>query len=123
MPIASALHSNVPVQLRGLAFLAFADTGYVLRLSGTVDDGGGGRGSATWGTVGSALPCRVTPMGAQKGMVAAQIDERSTHTIYLPPATTVIESDRFAVGSDTYEITAVKARTDEPIRELEAFKR
>lgn len=120
MPLSTSLHNNVPTQLRGLTWLALSETGNVLTRS-LSDDSGGGR-SETF-AVGPGIPCRVDPVGGGEGVIADRIDERTTHRITIPPATTVTASDRFSVNNrGTYEITAVRARTDESVRILEAVE-
>ncbi len=107
------------VQLRGLPFLALSDTGYVMR--GTSTDDAGGGGTFTYGTAGTYF-CRIDPMGARSGEIANQVDERSTHMITVQPDADVTVADRFRISSVDYEVTAVRSRTQEPIRELEAVK-
>lgn len=120
MPLATALHNNVPFQLRGLAFLALSQTGNVLTRT-LVDDTGGGQ-TETFAP-GSDIPCRVDPIGGGESRAADRIDERTTHRITIPPATTVHAADRFSVdGIGTFEITAVHTRTDEAVRVLEAVE-
>jgi len=106
-------------QLRGIAWMALDDTGYVMR--GTTTDDAGGGGTFTFGTAGT-YACRVDPLGSRGGEIANQINERTTHIITIPPDSSVTESDRFRTGGVDYEITAVRSRTQEQIRELEAVK-
>lgn len=121
MPLPTFLDGNTPTQLRGLAFLALSDTGYVI--GGSVTDDGGGGGTSTWGTLGSSVPCRVDPMGGGEGVVANQLDDRSTHLITVPPNASVDHTDRFQViDVGTFEITAVQTRTRETVRTLEAVE-
>lgn len=105
--------------LRGLAFIALDDTGYVIRGS-YADDSGGGV-TSTFGTAGT-YACRVDPLTSRSGLTANQIDERSTHVISVAPGVDAAVSDRFRIGTTDYEITAVRTRTDEQIRELEAIE-
>ncbi len=104
--------------LRGLRADALSQTGNWLTLSGTSDSGGGA--TITWGTAGSALPCRVAPLTGSESVVADRLDDRSTHKIITLPTTGVSHKDRWVVGSTTYEITAVRARTAEWVRVFEA---
>lgn len=118
-PLASSLHDDVPTQLRGLAFLALSDTGYLLR--GTFVDNGGGGGTYSFGTAGT-FACRVDPLGGGEQVIANRLDERTTHHITLPPESVVEAADQFKVNGETYEITAVRARTQELVRVLEAVE-
>lgn len=115
----TSYHNATLTQLRGIAWMALEDTGYVVR--GTVTDDAGGGGTHTFSTVGT-YSCRIDPLGSRSGEIANQINERTTHIITVPPETSVTESDRFRIDGIDYEITAVRSRTQEPIRELEAVK-
>lgn len=118
--ITTFLDGRIHTRLRGLVWLALSETGHVL-VYGGADDAGGGIAEAY--TQGPEVPCRVDPVGAQGEETAGQIDERTTHVITLPAATAVASADRFSIdGGDTYDITAIRTRTHEAIRELEAVK-
>ena len=104
-------------RLRGAMFLYFTDVGYVLELSGSSDSGGGE--VQAWGTAGT-FDCRVDALAGGESVTGNRLSDRSTHLISLPPNSTVDHNDRFKVNGDTYEITAVRNRTDEFHRELEA---
>ena len=120
MPLSTTLHDSVPTQLRGLAYLALSTTGQVLTRSLT--DDGAGQQAETY-TPQTAIPCRVDPLGGGEGEAADRIDQRTTHLITIPPATTVKAQDRFSVsGVGNFEITAVRTRTDENVRVLEAVE-
>lgn len=120
MPISTFLHDNVPTQLRGLNFLSLSQTGQVLTRTLT-DDTGGGQ-TETY-TAGSDISCRVDPVGGGESEIANRIDERTTHKITVPPATVVSAADRFQIdGIGDFEITAVRTRTDESVRVLEAVE-
>lgn len=106
-------------QLRGLAWMALDETGYVMRGTFASDSGGGA--TATYATAGT-FACRVDPLGSRSGELATRVDERSTHIVSIQPNADVDVDDRFRIGSDDYEITAVRSRTNEQIRELEAVK-
>lgn len=118
-PISTFANDANVTQLRGLAFLALSDTGYILSLSGTTDAGGGE--IQTWGTAGTAA-CKIESLGGGETVVASQLSDRSTHLITLPPLVTVDHDDRFEVNGDTYEITAVRSRTAEWTRAVEAVE-
>lgn len=108
------------VQLRGLAWMALAESGSIVTKGSLTDDAGGGVTYTP--SAGTAIPCRIDPVGARSGQFAAQIDERSTHVITVAPETTVTTNDTFRIGATDYEITAVRSRTQEAVRELEAVK-
>jgi head-tail adaptor len=117
-PISTTLHDVTPTTLRGLTFLSLSEVGHVLARTYGDDSGGGQTGTYTQG---SAIACRVDPVGGREGIVADRLDERTTHKITVPPDTTVSAADRFSVTTfGTFEITAVRARTDEQVRILEA---
>lgn len=119
-PISTTAHDVVPTRLRGLAFLALSQTGRVLTRTLT-DDAGGGQTEGY--TSGSDLPCRIDPVGGGESEIANRIDERTTHKITVPPATVVSAADRFQIdGVGSFEITAVRTRTDESVRVLEAVE-
>ncbi len=103
---------------RGLTFMALSDVGYVL--TRTLGDDSGGGQTGTW-TAGSALACRVDVWGGGENLTAGRVNERTTHRITIPPETTVTTADRFSVSTvGTFEITAVRTRTNEQVRVLEA---
>lgn len=122
MPITTFLNGRTDyIQLRGMAFMALSEVGYVVAGSVTSDAGGGG--TTTWvaGTVG--IPCRVDALGGGESVTAGQISENSTHQITLPAATPIDEVNRFAItGRGTFDITAVPERTGEFLRVLEAVQ-
>ena len=118
-PISTTLHDVTPTRLRGLTFLSLSDTGQIWR--GTFTDNLGGGGTFTFSAVGT-VACRIDPVAGGEDVIAARIDERTTHRITVPPATDVSAKDRFRIGADEYEITAVQTRTDEQVRVLEAVE-
>lgn len=104
------------VQLRGIAWMSMDDTGYVLRSVGT--DTGAGGVTETWGTVGT-LDCRIDPIGSRGGELSNQISERTSHVVTTVPLADVTSRDRFKIGTTVYEVTAVRNRTLEQVREFE----
>lgn len=118
-PISTTLHDVTPTTLRGLPFLALSNTGYLMR--GTFTDNLGGGGTYTFGTAGT-FACRVDPLGGEEDLIANRLDERTTHRITVPPASSIEAKDRFKVSDVTYEITAVRTRTQEQVRVLEAVE-
>lgn len=121
MSVATFLDGRTPTQLRGLGWLSLSDSGRVLTRAGT-DDSGGGYTVGSW-TAGSYFACRIDPAGSRNGELANQASERTTHIITLPANTTVATSARFEITNrGTYEVTAVRTRTRENFRELEAVE-
>lgn len=122
MPLATFLNGQNPDQLRGLAWLALSDTGYLV--AGTIVDDSGGGGTLTWnaGTVG--IPCRIDPVNDGSGrLTGGAIDERSTHTITVPPGTNIAATGRFAItGRGTFEVTATHAQTGELVSVFEVVE-
>lgn len=121
MSLGTYLNGGTIAQLRGLAFLSLSDSGIWIQASGTTGDSGGGRGSITWGTAGT-LPCRLDPLVGSENVVADRLNDRSTHQITLPPATAITTDDRIVIDSNTYEVTALRDRTAESLRVIEAVK-
>ena len=62
-------------------------------------------------------------MGGGEGVIADRLDERTTHRITVPPQADVNAEDRFKIdGIGEFEITAVRIRTQEQVRILEAVE-
>jgi hypothetical protein len=123
MGLSTFLNGGAAIQLRGLQWLALSEAGSVAAGS-VVDDQGGGAGSAVW-TFGTAVPCRIDPIGdaSSDSLIAGRIDERSTHRITVPAGTQVATASRFAItGRGTYEVTAVPERTAERTRVFEVVE-
>ena len=119
MPITTALHDVTPFALRGLAWLALGETGYITR--GSYTDNAGGGASQTRATVGT-VACRVDPVGGGENLVAELISDRTTHLVTPPPMTDIDSVEELHVGSDRFIVTAVRARTNEQVRVVEATK-
>lgn len=112
MSLSTFLNGRTPDRLRGLLWLSLSDVGTRLSLSSTDDSGGGA--SQTWGTAGTAIPCRIDPLTPVSGVIGGRVDERSTHLVTIPPGGTVLPSDRFVVGGrGTFEVTATRQQTAE----------
>jgi Phage head-tail joining protein len=104
-------------QLRGAAWLFLSETGQVL--SGTVVSDSGGGGTTVW-SAGGTVNCRIDPLGGGEGLAGGRISDRTTHLLSVPPDVDVDERNRFAVTNrGTFEITALRERTSEPVRTLE----
>lgn len=114
MSLSTFLNGQNPTQLRGLAWLAFSDTGYLV--SGTVVSDSGGGGTLTWTAGTTGIPCRIDPVSDRgvSRLTGGAIDERSSHMVTVPPGTTVPVAGRFAItGRGTFEVTATHQRTGE----------
>lgn len=123
MALATFLNGGTATQLRGVAWLALSETGYLVTRAGTSDGGGGG--SFVWSAGTAGVPCRVDPIGdrSDASMVAGRIDERTTHIVTVPYGTNVGEPARFAVaGRGTFEVTAVRERTAAPTQIFEVLE-
>lgn len=119
MGITPSYYSTAGTALRGLAYLALSDTGYILR--GSVTDNLGGGGTLTWGTAGTVW-CRVAPAGGAETEMAEGIFGRDAYTITVPALTNVTTADRFKADGIEFEIAAVNTRTDEQLRTLDATR-
>ncbi len=117
MGLSTFTNDKVPTQLRGAAWLSLTDEGNWLTLSGSTDSGGGA--TITWGTAGTALPCRLDPLTGSESVVADRLDDRSTHQVTTLPQTGVSHKDRWEIDSTTYEVTAVRDQSDEFLRVFE----
>jgi hypothetical protein len=100
MPLSTFLNGTDPVRLRGLLFLSLSDSG--------------GGATYVW-AAGSAVPCRIDPLGSDESrVVGGRIDESSTHLVTVPPGTEVATGNRFAItGRGTFEVTAARQQTGE----------
>lgn len=116
------MNAGAAVELRGLQWAALSEAGSV-GAGSLVDDQGGGAGSAVW-TYGTAVPCRIDPLGdSPPGLTAGRIDERSTHKVTVPAGTPVVVTSRFVIASrGTFEVTAVPERTGEFTRVFEVVE-
>lgn len=89
--------------------------------SGTLtSDGGGGYTEAF--TAAGTVACRVAPASGTEREEGDRISADSTHVITLPAATTVETDDRIEVAGVTYNVTAVRDRSWETTRRVEARK-
>jgi hypothetical protein len=120
MPISTFLNDRSPTQLRGLQWLRLSDIGHILTRTYVDDEGGGA--IQFWAT-GPAISCSIESMAYRSGLVAARIDERSTHLVNVPAGTPVDSDDRFAItGRGTFEVTALHQQTAEWITEFEVVE-
>lgn len=99
------------------------DTGYVLACAAGSDGAGGQEESFLKG---DSTPCAIAPFsrtrsGGEGGTAGDRIDSRTTHFITLPALTTVTEADRIEIdGQGTFEVLAVRKRSEELTRRVEA---
>lgn len=122
MSLSTFLNGREPERLRGLLFLALSEAGTILTLTSTTDSGGGA--TQLWGTAGTAIPCRVDPLGnLGGGVLAARVDERSTHVVTVPIGWSVTAADRFVIaGRGTFEVTATREQTAELATSFEVLQ-
>lgn len=108
------------------AALALPDTCYIIARAET-PNGAGGRSVTE--TKGGPIPCALAPLkgGEYTGARAMpkpagdRIDARTTHVITLPAGTEVDESAEVEIeGKGRFEVTAVRRRSIEVLREVEA---
>lgn len=102
------------------------ETGYILTASEQVDQGGG---TETTYAKGPAIACAIAPLkGGEYTGIRAQTkptgdraDARTTHVITAPAGTEVSETSRIEIeGWGTFEVTALRRRSIEVLREIEA---
>jgi hypothetical protein len=110
MPLGTFLNGRPPS--RGLVWLALTDTATII--AGTVASDSGGGVTSTWAPTGT-VDCRIDPLsGANSRITGGAIDERSTHVVTVPTGSTVSVTNRVAIANrGTYEVTAVRDRTDQ----------
>ena len=96
----------------------------VIQGGSLTSDGGGGWTEGF--TAGGTVACRVspagTPGGAGEGETADRISADAQYVITLPAATTVETDDRIVIAGVTYNVTAVRDRSWEVTRRVEARK-
>lgn len=109
---------SIPVDfLRSLSAGYLPDTATIQRNTPTYS----GDGSAdSWATV-ATVACRVSPAGIGGGSEevggSGGLDSITLWTIWLPALTDVLVTDRLVVGSRTFEVNRVGARSYEVVRE------
>lgn len=108
----------VPVEfLRSLSNSALPDTCSISRLTETSTGDGT---TQSWSNVATGVACRVSPLasGANEAIGADQsMTAVSQWTVWVAAGTDVTVRDRIVVGSRTFEVTRVGARSYEVIRE------
>lgn len=107
---------------RGLITEALTDEGWTLGATVADDGGGGAAGTAIVGD--GTVACRIDALGAGEAVVANRLSDRSTHIVTLPPGSAITtEGDFFIDGRGTFEVTAVRERTDELSTVFEVVER
>lgn len=121
MSLFTSLKNTPPT--RGLVSFALTETASVL--SGTVVDDGGGGGTLTY-EAGETIPCRIDPLGTgtREGETANRISDRSTDVVTLPANTAITTANELRIdGRGTFEVTAVRERSNELARFVEVVSR
>lgn len=92
----------------------------VIQWGTLTSDGGGGwtEGFVASGTV----ACRVAPISGSEREVGDRVSAESQYVITLPAETSVETDDRIVVSGVTYNVTAVRDRSWEVTRRVEARK-
>lgn len=82
-------------------------------------DGGGGQVESY--EPGPVVAARIAPAGRidVEGVKGGRVDERTTHIVTVPAGTPVAGSDRILMDGTTFEVTAVRTRSDELLRRVE----
>jgi len=82
-------------------------------------DGAGG-GSESWSDV-TTVACRLSPTdrSPQERAIADKLQSLTSYTVTLPALTDVKASDRLVIGSRTFRVEGVLARSDEIARRVE----
>lgn len=111
--------SGTITYLRGTHLAALSASGQVG--AGSVTDDIGGGGTTVWNYA-TAIPCRIDPLTGDEDSVGGRLTERATHVITLPPETSISAVNRFQTAGATYEITAIRERTGEQVRRVEAVQ-
>jgi head-tail adaptor len=103
--------------IRGDVLELQPDTCQVQRVTLT-PDGAGGQ-TESWSTV-ATVACRVAPSGQspQERAIAERVASVSTWTLTLPAETDVRPADRLQVGTRTFEVVGVLARSFEIARRV-----
>jgi SPP1 family predicted phage head-tail adaptor len=92
----------------------------VIRGGSLTTDGGGGWTEAF--TAAGTVACRVAPISGNEREEGDRIAADSQYVITLPATTVVETDDRIVVAGVTYNVTAVRDRSWEITRRVEARK-
>lgn len=96
---------------------SLADTAEIKRRT-LVSDGAGGY-TESWSTV-ATVSCRVAPAGrsGDERRIADRLTAIGAWLVTLPATTDIAVADRITVGSRTFEVAGVLARSDEISRRV-----
>lgn len=89
--------------------------------SGTLTSDGGGGYSESFAAAGT-VSCRVAPISGAEREEGGRISADSEYVITLPAETAVETDDQIQVAGITYNVTAVRDRSWEVTRRVEARK-
>lgn len=112
MPLSTFLNGRAVERLRGLQWLSFSETVTIQTPQTTSDSGGGG--TIAWQNAGTTSG-RIYPVTirGKGGIIGGQLNERSTHFLSMPPATSIDTADRVLIaGRGTFEVTMALETTD-----------
>lgn len=107
--------------MRTVAQQALPGTAVVQNGADTTDNGGGWTEAFT-PRVGGTVSCRVAPIGGSEREEGERVSADSQYIITLPAGTTVETDDRIVSAGITYNVTAVRDRSWEVTRRVEAKK-
>lgn len=88
----------------------------------TTSDGGGGYTETFGPRAGGTVACRVAPLTGSEGEQGDRIAADADYIITLPAETTVETDDRIDIAGVTYNVVAVRDRSWEITRRVEAEK-
>jgi SPP1 family predicted phage head-tail adaptor len=113
------LSSAQLTRMRAVASRALPGTAVIQGGSLTTDGGGGWtEGFTASGTV----ACRVAPISGIEREQGDRISADAQYVITLPAATSIETDDRIVIAGVTYDVTAVRDRSWEVTRRVEARK-
>lgn len=85
-------------------------------------DSGGGYTEAFTPRTGGTVACRLAPVSGNEREEGDRINADADYIITLPATTTVETDDRIVIGAITYNVVAVRDRSWEVTRRVEAQK-
>jgi head-tail adaptor len=106
-------------RMRAVAEQAMPGTA-VIQGGTLASDGGGGWTETFAPRSGGTVACRVAPVTGTEREIGGRIHADAEYVITLPAATTVETDDRIVVGAITYNVVAVRDRSWEISRRVEA---
>ena len=78
-------------------------------LSPTLTTDGAGGMTASWGTAGTAITCRLDAKSFSETVQGESMQPGFGYMLTIPYGTTIAENYRVEVGSDTFSVTSVDA--------------